>query len=134
MLLIKTGGNNHIIQHHKRGHSKINKCFRGKERYTRNTVVFGKSAAATKLCRTRFSKLPGPRRSPLENLAEFNIGHSKPTSLSPTRTSEDNKGIGQKTAVKKTTFKPGQHTQDCRSFVVKSIHVFKHFIEDDLKK
>ncbi|CAN8030349.1 unnamed protein product [Ixodes persulcatus] len=101
MLLIMTGGNNHIIQHHKRGHSKINKCFQGKERYTRNTVVFGESASATKLCRTRFSKLPGPRRSPSENLAKFNIGHSKPTSLSPTRTSEDNKGIGQQAAVKK---------------------------------
>ncbi|CAN8007800.1 unnamed protein product [Ixodes pacificus] len=121
MLLIKTGGNNHIIQHHKRGHSKINKCFRGKEKYTRNTVVFGESAPATKLCRTRFSKLSGPRRSPSQNLAEFNIGHSKTTSLSPTRTSEDNKGIR---CSKKTTFKPGRHTQDCRSFVVRSIHVF----------
>lgn len=100
MLLIKTGGNNHIIQHHKRGHSKINKCFRGEERYTRNTVVFGESAPVTKLCRTRFSKLPEQRRFPSQNLAEFHVGHWKPTSLSPTRTCEDNKGIGQQAAVK----------------------------------
>lgn len=101
MLLINTGGNNHIIQHHKRSHSKINKCFRGKERYARNTVVFGESASVTKLCRTHLSKVLGLQRSPSQNLAEFSIGHSKPTFVSPTGTSEDNKGIRVQSAVEK---------------------------------